>query len=549
MQWTRRWTTGWIAAGGVILAVGVAHAQRGSGDWVTSANDAQRSSWVRSDGKISLAAMRKPGFSLLWKVKADNQSRQMEALTPPALMDFYIGYRGFRTLSFTGASSDKVIALDTDISRKEWEKALANTPASDGPAGCPGGMTSAVTRPTQTAYPPLPRSAGAGRGSWARSGVGEPHQGSVILQAKEREAARRAAAAPPPPPKPVAGAKPAAPSPFAPHVEYVMAVSGDGKLHSMYVSNGFEAQPAVDFIPAGARAHGLVVYDGTAYIATTGNCGGADNGVWALDLESKQVKHWKSQKGVSGNAGPAVGPDGTLYAASGNELVALSPKTLEPVAIFKSESPLSSTPVVFEFKGKNLIAVPSEDGKLSVLDTASLTNAKPLAQSAAFASPGYTTGSLASWQDPSGTRWILAAALGDAATRAGFPVSNGSVRSGAIVAWKVVEKDGGIALEPGWISRDMQSPLPPIIINGVIFAVAGGEFQPGDNKLTVAERVKRSSPAILYALDSGNGKELWSSGNSIESFVHSGGLAAGGSRIYVSTHDNIQYAFGMGIEH
>ena len=50
------------------------YAQRG-GDWMTIGNDAQRSSWVRSDAKISIDTMRKPGFELVWKVKVKNEAR------------------------------------------------------------------------------------------------------------------------------------------------------------------------------------------------------------------------------------------------------------------------------------------------------------------------------------------------------------------------------------------------------------------------------------------------------------------------------------------
>jgi outer membrane protein assembly factor BamB len=50
-------------------------------------------------------------------------------------------------------------------------------------------------------------------------------------------------------------------------------------------------------------------------------------------------------------------------------------------------------------------------------------------------------------------------------------------------------------------------------------------------------------------LDATTGKQLWSSGNLLTSFVHSGGLSAGGSRVYVSTYDGTQYVFGFPIEH
>ena len=80
------------------------YAQRG-GDWMTVGNDAQRSFWVRRDAKISPETMRKPGFELVWKMKLKNEARQLVSVTPPVLFDFYISYRGFRSLGFVGGSS------------------------------------------------------------------------------------------------------------------------------------------------------------------------------------------------------------------------------------------------------------------------------------------------------------------------------------------------------------------------------------------------------------------------------------------------------------
>jgi outer membrane protein assembly factor BamB len=531
-----------------LIGVNIALAQRGAGDWMTSAYDAQRSSWVRADVKISPQSMQKPGFELVWKVKFDNAARQLNSLTAPALLDFYIGYRGFRTLGFFGGSSDKIIGVDTDLARTEWEKSLAPAGAAAGTLPCPGGMTSAVTRPTLTSYPPVPTGQGFGRGTPAKSGVGEPHEGAVTLKTM--------APPPPPPPRPPASAKPGAgaeapPNPFAPRVQYVLALSSDGKLHSMYVSNGHEANPAVPFLPPNAHAQGLIAFGNTAYVATTNSCGGVENGVWALDMTTKKVSQWKtSAKSVAGTAGPAAGPDGKLYAAAGSELTALTPRTLDPLATYKiSGAEFTSSPVVFEFKGKDLIAVTSSDGRLHLLDAGSLGSGTPLARSEPFSSPSYEAGSVTSWQDPSGNRWLLAAAGGAVATKAGFPANNGAVKSGSIAAWKVVDKNGAAALEPAWLSRDLVSPLPPIIVNGVVFALSSGEFRSADAQMTAAQRAQKSSPAVLYALDSSTGKELWNSGASMTSFVHTGGLAAGGSRVYVSTYDGTQYAFGYPIEH
>lgn len=513
---------------------------------MTTAYDPQRSSWVRSDGKISPETMRKPGFEMVWKVKLNNAARQLNNTTPPALLDFYIGYRGFRTLGFFGGSSDRVIGVDVDIARIEFEKSLGTASAKPGTIPCPGGMTSAVTRPTIPNYPTAFSGRG-GRGTPAKSGVGLPHEGAVTLR---RPAPPRPAAPPPAPvAKPASTPAPVVDSPFAPRIQWVMSVAGDGKLHAIYVSNGHEPTPGIPFVPADAHAQGLVVFDNTAYVSTVNGCGGADNGVWALDLVSRKVSKWKASGNVAGNAGPAFGPDGAVYVTAGSELAALATKTLAPMISARiSGTEFSSSPVVFEHKGKNLIAATTSDGRVHVFDSAALDKGA-LASSAVYSAAGYATGSVSSWEDGAGVRWILVPAGGSSAISNGFSSANGPIQNGALVAWKLVEKSGGYALEPGWVSRDMTSPHPPLIVNGVIFALSSGEFRTSDAKVTAAQRVQRSAPAVLYALDAADGRELWSSGKTMTSFVHSGGLSAGGGRIYVATHDGTQYAFGFPMEH
>ena len=246
-----------------------------------------------------------------------------------------------------------------------------------------------------------------------------------------------------------------------------------------------------------------------------------------MDLKTAKVATWKTTNNIAGTAGPAFGPDGTIYAAAGNELVALSPAALEPRAIFKSDAgEFTSSPVVFEFQGKNLVAVRNSKGRIQVFDGATLKS--PLAASDESAGEA---GALASWQDPAGVRWLLA------------PANN------SIAAWKLAGKDGAVTIERAWTSRDLVSPLPPILVNAVVFALSSGEHRPADSKVTASQRARRSTPAVLYALDAQTGKELWNSGKTITSFVHSGGLAAGGTRVYVGAYDGTQYAFGFPIEH
>src|SRR5262249_39794960 len=152
---------------------------------------------------------------------------------------------------------------------------------------------------------------------------------------------------------------------------------------------------------------------------------------------------------------------------------------------------------------------------------------------------------LASWQDASGARWILAPVSGSQAADLGFKEA---VTNGAVVAWNLVEQNGALTLQPAWASPDLVSPLPPTIINGVVFVTSGGESRTNDSKAAAAERARRSSRAVLYALDGETGKELWNSGTTVTSFARGAALSGGVGQIYLTTHDGLIYAFGFPME-
>jgi outer membrane protein assembly factor BamB len=197
--------------------------------------------------------------------------------------------------------------------------------------------------------------------------------------------------------------------------------------------------------------------------------------------------------------------------------------------------------------------VAGNQGRLYLLDSASLGG--PDHHTAAFATPAlsssttdFSTGALATWEDAGNTRWVAAPVAGPLASDVTFPATNGKITNGAVAAFKVVALNGKPSLQPAWISRDLVSPAPPMVINGIVFALGTGEFHTSDAKMTAAQRAQHSVPAILYALDAATGKELWNSGKTISSFVHSGGLSSGNSQVYLSTWDSVLYAFGIPIE-
>jgi hypothetical protein len=121
--------------------------------------------------------------------------------------------------------------------------------------------------------------------------------------------------------------------------------------------------------------------------------------------------------------------------------------------------------------------------------------------------PGVTN--LATWEDASGTRWIYAAG------------------KRSIEAYKVLEKDGNPKLTSVWTSRALTSGVPPVVVNGMVFAL---------------------TDSTLFAFDAATGKELYSSGNAITSSTNSKGLAEANGHVCFGTKDNTLYCFGLPIE-
>jgi outer membrane protein assembly factor BamB len=545
-RWDRRFRLsvlrGLVSCACLLAGAAAVQAQLGrrEAEWMTNGGDAQRSHWIPADARISRESL-ESGFRFLWKVKLDNEAVQLNSLTPAVLIDRYIGYHGFRSLAFVSGSSNTVFAIDTDLSRLEWEHRFALSVPPAGSPACPGGLTANVARETTAGYPPLEAVGGGlgGRNAPAGSAMGEAGEGAVTL------APALAAAARGPVRRPQRFRLPA--------VLYVTA--GDGTLHSLYLSNGMEAGPPHAFLPPNANAQGFTVLDGVAY-ATTANCSGASSGVWALDIASNQVSKWISSHGaIAGETGPAFAPDGTVYAVTdAGEVVALSAGSLKAIGSYTTGGqPFSSSPVVFPYKGKTLLAAATKDGRIHLVDGASLGG--PDSRKILFTTPVYASDSgfapkaLATWQSLDGVRWLLAASNAAPASGAGFAATNGPVTMGAIAAWRVEDRNGAISLEPGWLSRNLISPLTPVIINGVVFAVSSGEFRPTDEGLSASERVRRSSPAVVYALDGATGKAIWDSGKTITSFVHSGGLSGQAGQLYLETFDETLYAFGFPMEH
>lgn len=531
---------------------------RGESSWGTSGADAQRSSWVRTDPKISPEGVQKPEFKYLWKVKLTGSSSRPNSLSPAVLLNRYIGYRGFRDLAFLANQGVAIYGVDIDLGRIEWT--VHDTQAQQA-GSCSAGDLNGVARPLEAAFPTANPGFGFGRGGPAHAAVGQPDGGAVTLAEAGRFGFRPPPAATPtrpagasagtaPPPVPPAAASPSGapvpasrgdanapgvpgsggPAPRPPRPPVVIYVlSADGMLHTMYVSNGQEPKPAERFLPADSAARGFIVVNDIAYAATVA-CNGGASSLVALDLKSGATNTWKAPSEIAGQDGAAFAPDGTLYVSTaGGDLFALDPKTLEVKDTLKSGEPFASSPVIFQYRQRVLGVAALKNGGLLLFDTRSLggeDHQTPLFKTKPDAGQTLRSATVSSWMDDGARRWVLlpAKASGKA----------------AIAAWQVKEQSGNLSLELGWTSREIASPSAAMIINGVVFAASNADPADAGNK--------HKSPSIIYALDGKTGKELWNSGKTIASSAHNGSLSGGESQIYLGADDGNLYVFGAWME-
>src|SRR5262245_52885577 len=111
-------TTAPLAAG-ALFATAYAQVGRGGSEWLTARGDAQRTSWIRTDAKISVDSMSKPGFELQWKATFDNANRQTYGLGQGVSAS---GVTLFIPMSIVTGSSNNVYAIDSDTGYLVWQR-------------------------------------------------------------------------------------------------------------------------------------------------------------------------------------------------------------------------------------------------------------------------------------------------------------------------------------------------------------------------------------------------------------------------------------------
>jgi hypothetical protein len=346
----------------------------------------------------------------------------------------------------------------------------------------------------------------------------------------------------------------------------VYAVSADGMFRTLGVVSGKDLQRPERFLPAGARFSDLIAVGDMLYTTTSHGCGGAADGVWAINISGdKKVVSWKANGGrplgsvaftTSGTAIVAIGPGSATAGGYANAVVALDPKTLAVKDWFTQPGvEIAAPPVVFQEAGKEVVAVTTTDGRILLLDAAALGGTNhdaPLLASASLTGGTPFAGQPpATWQErpavpstapgapaassatplPGGARWLLIPVAGALPPSMGA-AGSGTVSSGAILGVKLVHQEGKFSVQPAWVSENIAAPLTPIVVNGVAFAASGPS----------------NAPAGLYALHGATGKTLWQSGKTITGPLSGRSFWVGSGHVFVGTRDGTVYAFGFAME-
>ncbi len=509
------------------LCVTGAVAQDESGDWSLTGADVGHSGWQKGERNLSPSNIASD-FKFLWKIKLGQPSKLPPAFSEPLLAGRLINAQGFKDIVYWG-SADTLYAVDSELGDLLWKKefpAKAAPPAN----GCGASNLDILMEPP------------------------------VVINFNARRK-RKPGEAPPhrdPPPKPDERRLGVSSGGAFAGLKGIYVLTLDGMLHEQVMTTGADFASPVKFLPAANTGpFGLNFFDHTIFALTGRDCGAAPNALWAIDLTSANypvASYPTEQTRLLDLAGPLITPGGSAIFVTGRGtssskkeldaggVVAVS-KDMKAEDWYMPEGGMANyqfiSPVTFRYKGMQLVVAPGDDGRIALLDAASLGGTDhhtPLFETPPVSNPGQKHGwdGFAAWIDQEGNAWVFASVSAEISLNDPAIKSRGPAVHGGIVAFKVNETDGKLALTPAWISPDMVNPAPPRVANGVVIALSSGNV---------------STHATLYVLNAATGEELYSSKNLIPTYTGLSGVAVGDSHAFFTDHDDILYSFGIGLEH
>lgn len=484
-------------------------------DWTTFSADPQRTGLLRGERRLNKRSVSK--LKLHWKLKLNNTTKELMSLTVPVVISRVKS--GSRTKDFVivAGSDDNLFGIDADTGTLVWNRHFPVTakPKQVPDWLCPNALTA-----------------------------------TPVIDRKKL-------------------------------IVYVLAT--DGRLYSCSVINGNDVQPAREMTPSFAKTWSLNLSNQVLYTPTSQACNSVRSGIYAMNADTGAPKQFLAMRkigaGIWGRAGVAVDVNGMVFASTGdgifdpkndqypNTVVAVNGTTLALKDYFtprnyeyiakKDLDMGNTTPVVFQYGSKELVATSGKEGVIYLLDASCmggtdhmtplykselLTNGEGLYWGHGF------WGALSTWVDKKGVRWLYAPAWGPATPQTQFRFSYGDAAAGSVMAFQVTGPDTNPVLTPVWRSTNMSVPEPVVIANDVVLALSSGDNLAQNDAsgrlLTSAFRAAHpTGHAIIYALDAQTGAVLYSSGDTIPGFAHFGGLAAADGQVFADTWDNTVYAF------
>ena len=383
--------------------------------------------------------------------------------------------------------------------------------------------------------------------------------------------------------------------------------TSDGKLRGARLGDGAQAITPTNMVQPFSRNWSLNLVDDVVYTTAARGCGGSPaqpvefGTVAAMDVSDPthpSLSRFYTGKGRPagpwGAGGVAWGPQGVYVATAdgpnnpgsgtyGDMVLAIRPHAW---GLNDSFTPThwkyinardldfgSGGVMLFAFGKRNIAATASKESVVFLLDADNLGGVDHM--TGLYQSPrlGNDTqdfqaqgvwGTLATQVSANGDRWLYTpmwGAPGKAAPK--FPITNGDVANGSIMAFKVVEESGKPVLQPGWVSHDLNLASPPVVANGVVYALQtaesavqvpkdifnpDGSRKPGwtpekgaDNRIMVPH-----ATMTLFAFDAETGKQLWSSGKAMDgNTVHFTQPVVALGKLFAVDHAGHVWAFGL----
>jgi len=498
-------------------------------DWPTFGHDPQRTGWAMEED--TLTPQNVSNLTLKWKAALKNQPLALTALTAPVVAGQVNTAQGNKTVVYVAGSSDHLFAVDAATGSVIWSRDLETRvlPKDATMWLCPNNVN---------ATPVIDK----------RSGT-------------------------------------------------IYVIATDGKLWGLDLGSGDVKFGPVQFVPAFSKDWSLNLHGSTIYTVTSQGCGGAQSGFYAIDVHDPRrsvvrdlLLEARRGAGIWGRGGAVIGLNDRIYAETGDgpfdpaagdygsAFVAASLHDLQILDYYAPENYQhvsqydldigAASPVWFASGNHNLLAGGGKEGVLYLLDADALGSkdhhtplytVKLANDPEEFQAKGIW-GAPAVCRDETGVMWLYVSIYGPVSIHAPRTFTlNGPTPHGSILAFKV--SPGGTSqaptLQPAWISRDFDVPDPPVVANGVLFALSTGEnplqvsgdratvIYSGQKLLTNEERTANTHQAELYALDARTGKLLYRSGEAMATWVHFSGLAVAEGQVYAVDHDSNLYCFAL----